>query len=880
MKKIPETGIYPFWFWNGQIKEEEILRQLELIRNSGCRGAVIHARKGNKIPYLSERWFELVRYTCSHAGKKGLKIWIYDEDGYPSGNAGGKVQALHPEVMQKSLLFQYEGTDPEQPAFAAYDPESYQRLDETRVPANTPALRFHLKELAAHVDTLNPLSAELFLKITHERYYQELHDFFGSVIEAFYTDDVSFLSCLTSGYVFSPVLEKEWHRRYGQSVLESLPFLVEELPGSSEIRTRYFRLAQELFLKNFIIPQRQWCNEHGVCYIGHLCYDEGPQNSSICSFTSAMPFMKNQDVPSIDDFLLEMSDQRYLGRPYNDDSLRVLHVGNRRLASLKTYKQGASIAHQFGTGKLSAETLTYLLWEISPDFLNLQMFFELGMGVNLITPHAFYYTIGDVAGYDSVPSYFFQQPWFSHCNLMFSTWTHIAELLIQGNFHCKVLVLEPSGDIGAMCGKEVLADFPMQTREPRESVHEIHDVLIRVIQLLLRRHVGFDLGDEVLVAENAIAGNGVLKVGNMNYDTVILTDQEHLSGRMRNILDDFQKSGGMLLDSRNDDLDCLTPDIHLTGAGTEEILVHTRNNAGFQEVFMLNLSGKDLQPELNYEGTFSVYDPLSRKSFHAESHLPNGFTLRAGDLCMLMPPKADGDRPWTESRYIPLDRGRKHPELKYIRPLNDNIFPIHPRKNFELLVPDYANIKLLYAEKLSESKIFINGKAVASTPGCHHPADPAFEAGNVEGLFLHGVNKILFEKSSDIVRLAGNFQVVRAEYPWGLGKMDLQLGDLSAQGYPFYWGAIEYTFTFQGSYDFVEVKMQGTAEVFVNGKSCGYIYGKPFLLFIGNACVRGENELRIQLCNTAQNFVRAESPVPFGIYDVKLKNNLNGSTCQ
>ena len=282
-----------------------------------------------------------------------------------------------------------------------------------------------------------------------------------------------------------------------------------------------------------------------------------------------------------------MSDQRYLGRPYNDDSLRVLHVGNRRLASLKTYKQGASIAHQFGTGKLSAETLTYLLWEISPDFLNLQMFFELGMGVNLITPHAFYYTIGDVAGYDSVPSYFFQQPWFSHCNLMFSTWTHIAELLIQGNFHCKVLVLEPSGDIGAMCGKEVLADFPMQTQEPRESVHEIHDVLIRVIQLLLRRHVGFDLGDEVLVAENAIAGNGVLKVGNMNYDTVILTDQEHLSGRMRNILDDFQKSGGMLLDSRNDDLDCLTPDIHLTGAGTEEILVHTGQHydANMSEIF-------------------------------------------------------------------------------------------------------------------------------------------------------------------------------------------------------------------------------------------------------------------------------------------------------
>ena len=216
MKKIPETGIYPFWFWNGQIKEEEILRQLELMKNSGCRGAVIHARKGNKIPYLSERWFELVRCACCHAGKKGLKIWIYDEDGYPSGNAGGRVQALHPELMQKSLLFQYEGTDPEQPAFAAYDSESYQRLDETRVPANTPALRFHLKELAAHVDTLNPLAAELFLKITHERYYQELHDFFGSVIEAFYTDDVSFLSCLTSDHPAGQHQKKGVHHKIFQ----------------------------------------------------------------------------------------------------------------------------------------------------------------------------------------------------------------------------------------------------------------------------------------------------------------------------------------------------------------------------------------------------------------------------------------------------------------------------------------------------------------------------------------------------------------------------------------------------------------------------------------------------------------------------------------
>lgn len=872
MKMFSETGVYPFWFWNGEIEEKEIRQQLDLIKGSGCRGVIIHSRKGNRIPYLSERWFELVRHACVHALKSGLKIWIYDEDGYPSGNAGGKVLEGHPVLSQKSLVCRYGKTDPEQPSLAAYDASSFHRLDESKVPANTPALLFCLKELPSHIDTLNPEAAGRFISITHEQYYQKLPEFFGTVIEAFYTDDVSFLSCLTEGYVFSPVLENAWQQRFGQSIFDILPLLAEEFPGSKEVRLRYFRLAQELFLENFVLPQRQWCNAHGVCYIGHLCYDEGPQGNSISSFGSAMPFMKCQDIPSIDDFLLEMNDQRYLARPYNDDTSRALHVGNRRLASLKTYKQGASIAHQFGDGRLSAETLTYLLWEVSPDFLNLQMLFELGMGVNLITPHAFYYTVGGVAGYDSVPSYFYQQPWFAHCSGMIAVWNRIAELLKHGSYHCDTLVLEPSDDIGAMCGSEALPAFAMRTRPPQASVFEIHDVLVQTVLLLHRSHVGFDLGDDVLLAENATVSNGVLTLGRMHYKTVVLTDSgDCRSMRTREILKEFQASGGLVLEAGKDDLSPLRPDVQLSGEGCQEILVHARDNNDFTEVFMLNLSGRDLRPELNFKGAFSVYDPMTGKSFPAEGRLPTDFVLRAGDLCMLMPPLYSEGGSWAESRYVSKAEG-KPPQLKCIRPLNDNILPLHPRENFELLVPDYAEIKWLYAENLADARICINGNPVTALPGCHHPADPAFEAGDVSKLFTCGLNRISFKDSPEIVRLGGNFQVVRAERPWGIGKMELQLGDLSVQGYPFYWGAFEYVFTFDGVYSHAELKLEGMAEIFVNGQSCGHVFGKPYVLFIGTACRNEGNELRIVLCNTAQNFIRGESPVPFGLYGVKLLN--------
>ena len=90
--------IKPFWFWNGDMAEDEIKHQIEEMSDKGLGGAFICARQGQKVPYLSEEWFKKVSFAAEEAVRCGLETWLYDEYPYPSGMSGGEVLLEHPEA--------------------------------------------------------------------------------------------------------------------------------------------------------------------------------------------------------------------------------------------------------------------------------------------------------------------------------------------------------------------------------------------------------------------------------------------------------------------------------------------------------------------------------------------------------------------------------------------------------------------------------------------------------------------------------------------------------------------------------------------------------------------------------------------------------------
>ena len=86
----------PFWAWNCRLDREELRRHIGYFREMGFGGFHIHSRTGMETPYLQPEFFELVRFCAEEAERQGLKVWLYDEDRWPSGAAGGLVTRHKP----------------------------------------------------------------------------------------------------------------------------------------------------------------------------------------------------------------------------------------------------------------------------------------------------------------------------------------------------------------------------------------------------------------------------------------------------------------------------------------------------------------------------------------------------------------------------------------------------------------------------------------------------------------------------------------------------------------------------------------------------------------------------------------------------------------
>ncbi|MGH3148490.1 MAG: glycosyl hydrolase, partial [Rubrobacter sp.] len=82
----------------GEAGEGRISRLLEGHGRVGYGGVFLHPRPGLVTEYLSPRWFKLIRHAVRECKRLGLVPYLYDENSYPSGFAGGHVPARVPEA--------------------------------------------------------------------------------------------------------------------------------------------------------------------------------------------------------------------------------------------------------------------------------------------------------------------------------------------------------------------------------------------------------------------------------------------------------------------------------------------------------------------------------------------------------------------------------------------------------------------------------------------------------------------------------------------------------------------------------------------------------------------------------------------------------------
>ena len=102
----------PLWVWNDMLTAEQIRSTMRDLADQKVRQVFVHPRPGLMTPYLSDDWFRLWKVALREAEKLDMNVWIYDENSYPSGFAGGLVPDAMPESRGKTLTLEEAKTPP------------------------------------------------------------------------------------------------------------------------------------------------------------------------------------------------------------------------------------------------------------------------------------------------------------------------------------------------------------------------------------------------------------------------------------------------------------------------------------------------------------------------------------------------------------------------------------------------------------------------------------------------------------------------------------------------------------------------------------------------------------------------------------------------
>ncbi|MGD1031281.1 MAG: glycosyl hydrolase [Opitutaceae bacterium] len=82
---------------------ERILSDIERVSENGGGGYMMNSG-GRQPKYFSAEYFALFRLAVDECRKRGLKIWIDGDDGYPDGFAGGMISRLYPQLGMQGIV--------------------------------------------------------------------------------------------------------------------------------------------------------------------------------------------------------------------------------------------------------------------------------------------------------------------------------------------------------------------------------------------------------------------------------------------------------------------------------------------------------------------------------------------------------------------------------------------------------------------------------------------------------------------------------------------------------------------------------------------------------------------------------------------------------
>lgn len=540
----------PFWAWNGKLEKDEAVRQIKIFKEMGLGGAFMHSRVGLETEYLSKDWFNVVNACAEEGRRSGMEMWLYDEDRWPSGAAGGLVtkdpqyRLRHMKVqIFKSSDFKTAGN--ETAVFSANiegrNAAKVRKINPKEAgKQNGSILSFsvELDEMRSwfngytYLDTLSEKAVKKFIEVTHEAYLKNCGKNFGGTIPGIFTDEPHHGQERfgeNEGYVqWTDALPEIFRKRYGYDLIEKLPelFFIVDSKEFSKVRRDYRDCLAYLFSRNFGKLIYDWCEKNNILYTGHVLA-EGTLRSQTTTCGATMRFYEYMQAPGID----ILCDQGIV-RPESE--------GHRKREIL-TAKQCASVRNQFRRKWMLSELYGCTGWHFNFAEHKAVGDWQAALGVNLRCQHLSWYTMKGEAKRDYPASISFQSSWYKDYPVVEDYFSRVNLMLTQGDVIRDIGIIHP---IESAWGLHQPGIEATKLSVLEKSVVELQDIL-------LEEHYDFDYIDESILERHGAVENSSLKVAFANYKAVIVPPVLSLRKSTYDILKKFIENGGKVISIEN-----------------------------------------------------------------------------------------------------------------------------------------------------------------------------------------------------------------------------------------------------------------------------------------------------------------------------------------
>jgi hypothetical protein len=590
---LAEHRACPFWFWNGDMEPAEMRRQVRLMSEMGLGGFVIHARVGLTVPYLSEAWFDRCGIALEEAERLGMKVWLYDEDNWPSGYAGGRVIAEDPSRAGQHLAAERHYTrgggsvqvtidrphevrvacavriasvqpvppDPLRSDYRAVEAPWYDGQVNTLVYAAeapvpiaidgdqlrwTPpdgdwcvmVLRQRATDFNAaysdrpYVDLMNPQAVESFIAHTHEQYRLRFARHFGKTVLGFFVDEPGFYNNFLDRAPASLPWTHDFATEFAaRRGYDLLPWVAALWEDLGD-RGRQVRVDYWQTVAELLEAR----------FYGRLaawCADHG---MALTGHLLLEEWMTTLVRHTADPFAAL--------RPLQVPAVDKIDEVDEKISE----KLVASIAHANDRPRVLSETFACIGWKLAPPYMRQIVDRQYVRGVNWLSCHGFYYSTEDWRKRECPPSEFFQNPWWPHSRPLWDYVGRLSAALSAGRHAAPVALYYPTEHAWAALSAGAPKPYPdlpsywpwpMSAAGPHPA-YATDLAMQQIARALTAGQYDYDFVDHGVVVQGTVGG-AQLRTATESFRAVVVPPVDAIDAAVVRQLAAFASGGGLVV---------------------------------------------------------------------------------------------------------------------------------------------------------------------------------------------------------------------------------------------------------------------------------------------------------------------------------------------